>query len=65
MDNATEKKTHGGARAGAGRKSTDHGKYYGFNSTKEVEVVLEGIGKGKTQFINAAIAAYAKQMGIL
>lgn len=55
----------GGRREGAGRKSTGHGKYYGFNSTVEVESVLEKIAKGKTAFINEAIVFYARHKGLL
>lgn len=56
----TDKNGWGGARQGAGRKSTGHGKYYGFNSTPEVESILESLQGSKSAFINAAIAAFAR-----
>lgn len=56
---------HGGRREGAGRKKTLHGKYYGFNSTIETEAILESVGKGKTAFINEAIAFYARHQGLI
>lgn len=59
-----EKKGWGGSRTGAGRKTTGHGKYYGFNSTPEVESILESLQGSKTAFINAAIAAWAKVQGM-
>lgn len=55
-----EKSSWGGAREGSGRKKTGHGKYYGFNSTPEVEAILESLDGSKSAFINAAIAAWAK-----
>lgn len=33
----------GGARKGAGRKRMEKGKYYGFNSTPDVEAILEAV----------------------
>lgn len=60
MEKETKKNGRGGKREGAGRKPTGHGRYFGFNSTKEVEAILEAVGKGKTDFINKAIAFYAK-----
>lgn len=53
----------GGKREGSGRKKTNHGKYYGFNSTLEVDEILQNMKK-KTEFINAAILEYAKKTGI-
>ena len=35
------KKSWGGKRKGAGRKKTEHGKYYGFISTLEVDAILK------------------------
>ena len=55
----------GGPRAGAGRKRTNHGKYYGFYSTLEVERVLESLASSKTEFINEAITLLAKEKGML
>lgn len=48
----------GGKRSGSGRKKINHGKYYGFNSTPEVEAILESLTTSKTQFINQAILEY-------
>jgi hypothetical protein len=59
-----QKKSWGGKREGAGRKKTDHGKYYGFNSTQEVDAILKEREK-KTEFINAAILEYAKKLGLV
>lgn len=59
-----QKKSWGGKREGAGRKKTDHGKYYGFNSTQEVDAILKDREK-KTEFINAAILEYAKKLGLV
>lgn len=58
-------KKRGGKREGAGRKKTNHGKYYGFNSTPEVESILESLSKSKTEFINNAIISFAKENGII
>ena len=55
-----EKNNWGGKRSGSGRKKTNHGKYYGFNSTPEVEAILESLTTSKTQFINQAIEYYNK-----
>lgn len=52
------KKGWGGPREGSGRKKTGHGKYYGFNSTPEAEIILESLDVSKTEFINAAIVHY-------
>ncbi len=60
-----EKVARGGRRPGSGRKPTDHGKYYGFNSTRAVERVIEHNAKNKTKFINEAIEAYAKANGLM
>lgn len=49
----------GGARKGAGRKRMEKGKYYGFNSTPDVEAILEAVSGSKAAFINAAVRAYA------
>ncbi|MBJ2184582.1 MAG: hypothetical protein JFR38_08770 [Muribaculaceae bacterium] len=62
-DSSEEKKTGwGGARAGAGRKRKERGKYYGFTSTPEVEAIIEARaaqdGFSRTDFICAAIVAY-------
>lgn len=63
--NGEEKKSWGGSRKGAGRKRTEHGKYVGFNTTPEVERILENFkGTEKTKFINAAIVAHARKLGI-
>lgn len=59
-----QKKSWGGKRKGAGRKKTEHGKYYGFNSTLEVDAILKD-RKKKTEFINTAILEYAKKLGII
>ena len=60
-ENKEKKNTHGGKREGAGRKKTNHGKYYGFNSTPEVERILESLdGVSKTEFINEAITLLAE-----
>jgi hypothetical protein len=58
------KNNWGGKRNGSGRKRTNHGKYYGFNSTQEVDAILQD-RKKKTEFINAAILEYAKKLGII
>lgn len=62
---AEESNNWGGRREGAGRKKTGHGKYYGFNSTPEVERILESVGRGKTAFINEAVEFYARHKGLL
>lgn len=54
-----KKNSWGGRREGAGRKSSGHGKYYGFNSTPQVEKILESVGKGKTVVINNSIELYS------
>lgn len=54
------KKTHGGAREGAGRKRIEKGKYYGFNSTPETDAILSAVTGSKTEFINAAILFYTE-----
>ena len=48
----------GGARWGAGRKKMEKGKYYGFNSTPEVEQILENVEGSKSAYINEAIKTY-------
>ncbi len=63
--NEIEKNSWGGSREGSGRKKTGHGKYYGFNSTPEVESILESLQGSKTAFINAAITAWAKVQGLV
>lgn len=60
MEKETKKNGWGGKREGSGRKPTGHGRFFGFNSTKEVESILEAVGKWKTDFINKAIVFYAK-----
>ena len=55
----------GGKREGAGRKKKEHGKYYGFNSTIEVDAILQSLTTSKTDFINEAIEAFAKSKGII
>lgn len=64
-NNPEQKKNYGGRREGAGRKKTNHGKYYGFNSTKEVESIIENLSCSKTEFINEAIVMLAKSRGII
>lgn len=59
-ENEEKKRNWGGKRAGAGRKKSNHGKYYGFNSTAETDAILQQITTSKTEFINNAILAYAK-----
>lgn len=51
----------GGARKGAGRKKTEKGKYYGFNSTPETEAILEAVEGSKSAFINQAIRFFNSQ----
>lgn len=49
-----EKKQHGGAREGAGRKRKGvH--YYGFRATQEVHDILSRVEGSKADFINACI----------
>ena len=55
----------GGKREGAGRKKKDLGKYYGFNSTHEVDAILSSLTTSKSDFINEAILAYAKSKGFI
>ena len=50
----------GGKRENAGRKKKYLGKYYGFNSTMEVDAILQGVTGNKTDFINEAILHFAK-----
>lgn len=56
------KKKHGGVRVGAGRKANGHGKYYGFNSTVEVQSILESLTTSKTEYINSAILFYTEHL---
>ena len=53
-------KQWGGKRINSGRKKKEHGKYFGFNSTLEVENILNSISSSKTEFINEAIIHYSK-----
>lgn len=49
-----EKKQHGGAREGAGRKRKGvH--YYGFRATQEAHDILSRVEGSKADFINACI----------
>ncbi len=49
-----EKKQHGGARQGAGRKRKGvH--YYGFRATQEAHEILSKVESSKADFINACI----------
>ena len=49
-----EKKQHGGARQGAGRKRKGvH--YYGFRATQEAHEILSKVEGSKADFINACI----------
>lgn len=62
METNEEKKSWGGARTGAGRKKT-RGKSYQFAATPENQAAIENLaattpGFNRTDFINAAIAAY-------
>ena len=57
------KNAHGGKREGAGRKRSVTGRYFGFNSTAEVQAILEGLSGSKAEFINKAIVEYAKKLG--
>ena len=50
----------GGVRQGAGRKKKFTGKRFMFVSTPEVEAILERQGNAKSEFINAAIMAFAR-----
>lgn len=59
MEKETKKNGWGGKREGAGRKPKEHGKPFSFYSTKEVESILSSVER-KTEFINKAIAFYAK-----
>ncbi len=60
-----EKKGWGGARAGAGRKPTNHGKYVGFYPTQEVERVLKQMEGSRTDILNEAVMLLAKEKGII
>lgn len=53
------KNTHGGKREGAGRKKTTE-KRIMFGASAEVAEILEKLEGNKSEFINAAILAYAK-----
>lgn len=59
------KSNHGGKRENAGRKKKAHGKYYGFNSSPDVDIILQSLKSSKTDFINDAILFYAKHKGSL
>lgn len=52
----TKKNTHGGARAGAGRKKTSGGTW-SFTMTPKTAEILKGV-KEKSKLINDAIAFY-------
>lgn len=65
MEEATNKKKHGGARIGAGRKKKDIGRYFGFNATKQVTAILENLNTSKSDFINNAILDYAKRNNMI
>lgn len=56
------KNTHGGKREGAGRKKSVTGRYFGFNSTKETQDILESLDGSKADFINRAIVEYYKSV---
>lgn len=61
MDTTQIKNTHGGKRNGAGRKKSVTGRYFGFNSTAEVQAILENLNGSKSEFINRAILEFAKK----
>lgn len=63
MDTTQIKNTHGGKRNGAGRKKSVTGRYFGFNSTAEVQAILENLNGSKSEFINRAILEFAKKKG--
>lgn len=48
----------GGKRDGAGRKKTTSGRY-AFNAPADVDAILAAVEGSKTEFILAAIRAYA------
>lgn len=54
----TTKNAHGGRRDGAGRKKTT-AKRYGFNAPADVADILEAVEGSKSDYIIAAIRAYA------
>ena len=54
-----EKKQWGGKRENSGRKKKYLGKYYGFNTTAEVDAILQSLTGSKTEFINEAILYFA------
>lgn len=58
MENQNKKGTHGGHREGAGRKKT-MAKRYGFNAPADVATILDSIEGSKSDYIIAAIRAYA------
>lgn len=64
-ENSEKQSSWGGKRTNAGRKKTEHGKYYGFNSTKEVDAILQSLTTSKTDFINDAILSFAKSKGLI
>ena len=55
----------GGKRANAGRKRKEHGKYYGFISSIEVDAILQQLSGSKTEFINDAILHYAHTKNLI
>lgn len=56
--NEQQKTTRGGRREGAGRKKTTS-KRYGFNAPADVAGILEAVDGSKSDYIIAAIRAYA------
>lgn len=56
-ENKVKKSNRGGRREGAGRPKTVTGRYFGFRSSAEVQLILEG-QEDKSAFINAAILFY-------
>ena len=65
MQNKDTTISRGGRREGAGRKKKEHGKYYGFNSSHEVDAILQSLPSSKTDFINEAIIHYAQMKGLV
>lgn len=62
---ANKENQWGGKRENSGRKKKEHGKYYGFNSTHEVDAILSALATSKTDFINDAILHFAKFKNIV
>lgn len=63
MQENPEKKQRGGARQGAGRKKT-RGGTMSFRTTIEVSEILSKVDS-RTDFVNEAIAFYARSKGML